>query len=564
MKIAFLLGSTTISGGTNVILEHATRLRDRGDNVFLLTEKEASADDLNWHSDANGLQVMSLEMAKREQFDCALATWWQSVPLLSQVNASSYIYFVQSIESRFFPEEDNDILVTRDIDVLKQWIESTSRYPLPVITEASWIQHYLRTKYNHNPVLVRNGIRKDIYVADGPVIEARHPERLRVLVEGPLGVFYKNVEKTIELCNAAGIDDIWLLTSSDVNESPGVNRCFSRVSTERTADIYRSCDVLVKLSTVEGMFGPPLEMFHCGGTAIVYDVTGYDEYIVHRKNSLVVNAGDEKKVIDYLKELNGNVELLNGLKKGALETAAAWPDWQSSSKDFASAVEELSGQEHFVTKQLLEEHNKYFLSLRENSFRACEMQRLAERESNSSAPAVQRENFIQVYWHEGEGFSNECMVSTKYRCGEWTTCSIEIPKSCSQTIQLRVDPSVRIGVVMIKRISLTEKVSGREYDCWENEEIVSKLYITGTARIVRREPYPVLVCYGEDPQIVLPQIIADQLKHPMILEIELKEMGFAGGLSCKECWGPENRGEKNTIISKLLGFLSRSGRAFLS
>jgi hypothetical protein len=38
--------------------------------------------------------------------------------------------------------------------------------------------------------------------------------------------------------------------------------------------VYRSCDILGKLSYVEGMFGPPLEMFHCGWTAIVYNVTG--------------------------------------------------------------------------------------------------------------------------------------------------------------------------------------------------------------------------------------------------------------------------------------------------
>lgn len=43
------------------------------------------------------------------------------------------------------------------------------------------------------------------------------------------------------------------------------------------------------------MFGPPLEMFHCGGTSIVYDVTGHDEYIVHDKNGLVAKTDDDEK-----------------------------------------------------------------------------------------------------------------------------------------------------------------------------------------------------------------------------------------------------------------------------
>jgi len=96
-------------------------------------------------------------------------------------------------------------------------------------------------------------------------------------------VFFKNVEKTIELCLQSDADEIWLLTSTEISEYPGVDKCFSRVAIEKTPEIYRSCDVLVKLSYVEGMFGPPLEMFHCGGTAIVYDVTGHDEYIKHKK-----------------------------------------------------------------------------------------------------------------------------------------------------------------------------------------------------------------------------------------------------------------------------------------
>ena len=60
-----------------------------------------------------------------------------------------------------------------------------------------------------------------------------------------------------------------------------------KITCHADSGIYRSCDVIVKLSYVEGMFGPPLEMFHCGGTSIVYDVTGHDEYIVHGKNGLV-------------------------------------------------------------------------------------------------------------------------------------------------------------------------------------------------------------------------------------------------------------------------------------
>ena len=48
-------------------------------------------------------------------------------------------------------------------------------------------------------------------------------------------------------------------------------------------EIYNQCDVLLKMSKVEGVFGPPLEMMACGGTCVVGNVSGYDEYCVHEK-----------------------------------------------------------------------------------------------------------------------------------------------------------------------------------------------------------------------------------------------------------------------------------------
>ena len=140
----------------------------------------------------------------------------------------------------------------------------------------------------------------------------------------------------------ASVDEIWLLTSSDVSTYPNADKVFSKISIEEAAEVYRSCDVLVKLSYVEGMFGPPLEIFHCGGTAIVYAVTGYDEYIQHDYNALVAEPDDEDAVINYLKTLKTDKQLLARLQNNAKITAAAWLDWQPASQNFMQMLEEAS------------------------------------------------------------------------------------------------------------------------------------------------------------------------------------------------------------------------------
>lgn len=322
MKIAFLLGSSEISGGTIVILEHATRLHLLGHEVDLVFEESVAEHKIAWHPQAILLPRKTLEQATAESYDLVLATWWRTAYSLYRMQAKIYAYFVQSIESRFYSEQH---------DIVRTAVDRTYRFPCRFVTEATWIQRHLSEHFGVDADLVRNGIRKDLFTLTGPSIKPRLCTGIRILVEGPLNVPFKNVEKTLALCQKADVGEVWLLTSSSAEQVPGADRVFSCLPISQTPLVYRSCDILVKLSYVEGMFGPPLEMFHCGGTAIVYDVTGSDEYIRHNENALVIPRDDEEAVVYSIRELQRNSESLNKLKKGAIETAIAWPDWNSQS-----------------------------------------------------------------------------------------------------------------------------------------------------------------------------------------------------------------------------------------
>jgi len=331
MKIAFFLGSVDISGGSYVIYQHALYARRQGHDVTIVAQYAYQPHQLTWHSATRELTIVHVDqLDPAHEFDLVIATWWKTATELHRLKARQYAYFVQSIESRFYGEGEVP---------LRRLVDSTYRLPLPGVTEATWIQHYVGANFGHAYHLARNGIRKDLYCEAGPAAAPRLPRgELRVLVEGPFGVFFKNVGRSLKLMRKARPSETWLLTSSEVSWYPNVDRLFSRVPIESVAQIYRSCDVIVKLSYVEGMFGPPLEMFHCGGTAVVYDVTGHDEYIVDKQNALVVPRDDERGVIDAVRRLQDNPDMLADLKRGARETAAAWPDWDTSSREFLNAL----------------------------------------------------------------------------------------------------------------------------------------------------------------------------------------------------------------------------------
>lgn len=325
MKVCFLVGSMCISGGTYVIIQHASYLKSKGFSVTLAVQQPFSSSTLTWHDQAMQLRCIDIDQAKAESFDLVIATWWKTVFELGQFHARHYAYFVQSIESRFYPEDESP---------LRSLVDSTYHFPVSYLTEATWIRDYLYKKFGQTVTLVRNGIRKDVYQSEGPSIAPRLGRQPRVLIEGHFGVSFKNTALALRLARDAGASDVWVLTGSPIRWLPGANRVFSQVPMLKTPDIYRSCDILIKLSTVEGMFGPPLEIFHCGGTAVVYDVTGHDEYIINGFNASVIPRGDAAAVVESIRVLLSDREKLQSLKNGAIKTAASWPSWEDSSARF--------------------------------------------------------------------------------------------------------------------------------------------------------------------------------------------------------------------------------------
>lgn len=332
---AILLYGLGISGGANVIFEHALYAVKKGVEVTIVSREKKSSKDTAWHRASEHFKYQTLEESEDQTFDVAIATEWRSAYDVSLIKAKKYVYFVQSIESRFFKNSE---------EMLPFIAAMSYQMDLHYVTEASWIQKYLKKYYEINAELVRNGIDKDVFSPMGKAIKERSEKQVRFLIEGSVTNWLKNVKRTVELCNLAGVKELWLATPDDISEFEGVDRVFSRVAYEEMPKIYRSCDVLVKLSLVEGMFGPPLEIFHCGGTAIAYDIEGSEEYMRNGKNSLVVPKGDEAAVVSAIKRLMKDRDFLQKLKMNALKTAKRWSTWQDASESFVRYIEKVPAQ----------------------------------------------------------------------------------------------------------------------------------------------------------------------------------------------------------------------------
>ena len=170
---------------------------------------------------------------------------------------------------------------------------------------------------------------------------------MRFLIEGNPIDARKNVLQTLDLVERKGVEYIWVGSEASWAEAgPHCVGVFSGVPLNRMAAVYSSADVLIKLSSSEGMFAPPLEMFSCGGTAICWDVQGAEEYMVHGYNSLVCPMNSFSSVSAAVEVLRDDRDVLDRLKATAVKTAEGWPSWPEVAGNLLRCVEAIARHEN--------------------------------------------------------------------------------------------------------------------------------------------------------------------------------------------------------------------------
>jgi O-antigen biosynthesis protein len=332
VRVAFVVNDLQLSGGVGVVVEHARRLAARhGFEVDLVLARDQDEPEWRFPGLAQ-LPVHGMDRARAADYDVVVATWWETVGPALELRAKRHAYFIQSLEDRFYrPHEAPRLAAALSHDV-----------PLHVITEARWIADTLEAMApSRRCLLVRNGVAKDVFTppAAPPV---RGDEPLRILVEGDPDVWFKGVPDAIAATRSMRAPRVVTAVTPRGSRLDGVDVAMGPLSQPEMAAAYADADVVLKLSRVEGMSGPPLEGFHMGATCVVTPVTGHEEYVVHGENGLVVDWDDVRGTGRALDLLARDHALLHRLRCGALATARGWPSWDQQAEVMAGALREVA------------------------------------------------------------------------------------------------------------------------------------------------------------------------------------------------------------------------------
>jgi len=312
-KIGYVLPGTGISGGIGIVVEHANRLIERGYDVSLITEDDSL--EIGWFPKVLP-EIIPLN-ACPDNYDLLVATGWSTAYSVGKIPSKRKLYFVQSDETRFFPVGDPTA----------EAIRKTYMMEYEMVTIATWLQEFLWKQFGKESYLVRNGINPSITYHTDPLVPKT--KKLRVLLEGPIDIPFKGMKDAFAAVQDLDCE-VWCVSSAGKPKPEWkCDRFFFKVPLEEMKKIYSSCDVLLKMSRVEGCPLPPLEMMTCGGTAVIGQVTGIEEYARDGYNCLIVNKGDIEGAKNALQRLIEDRELLSMLKTNGSKTAQDW-SWDPS------------------------------------------------------------------------------------------------------------------------------------------------------------------------------------------------------------------------------------------
>lgn len=310
-NIVFVLPSTNISGGVNVVLKHCSLLKEEGYDVTILNMHESSENVKFCGEEINVVSIHNTHI--HAYMHKAVATLWATVDFLNTYpKVGEKMYLVQNFETDFY-EHDHPFKKLANLTY-------NSYYNLKYLTISKWCEEWLKNEYERECRFAPNGIDLNIFKAKNRSFNGK----IRILVEGNSDDYYKNVDESFKIVNKLDKDKFeicYLSYQGKPKEWYKVDKFYNRVPYEKVVEIYQSCHILIKSSILESFSYPPLEMMATGGIVVVAPNGGNIEYLVDQENCLMYKSGDIEEAVEKINRICSDEELRKELIKNGLEVA---------------------------------------------------------------------------------------------------------------------------------------------------------------------------------------------------------------------------------------------------
>ncbi len=328
-NFAFVLPTTNISGGVNVVIKHSNILRNKGYDVSILSMSIQEDNILNNDGEINVISTLKSDVYAI--FDTMIATLWSTLDYIKMYpNVNNKLYLVQNFETNFLNWGS----------IAKKVANATynSLQDIQYITISKWCENWLKKDYEKDAKYAPNGIN----LTQFPYKKRNFKEKIKILIEGNSDDYYKNVDESFKIVDKLDKNKYeihFLSYQGKPKEGYYVDKFYHKVPYDEVGKVYQGADILIKSSILESFSYPPLEMMATGGLCVVAPNEGNIEYLKDRENCLLYEQGNIEDAIKKIEQLRTDSKLRDHLIKGGLKTAEN-RDWKKIEKEIMCLYEE--------------------------------------------------------------------------------------------------------------------------------------------------------------------------------------------------------------------------------
>jgi len=327
-NICFVLPSTNVSGGVNVVIKHCNILKKVGYDVTIINMDKNTSNVVNSDGDINVISKHDTEFYAT--VDKMVATLWATLDFVgSYHNVRERIYLVQNFETNFSKYGDPN----------KGKANATynSFIPLKYITISKWCQKWLKEDFERDCLYAPNGMKLSLF----PYRKRNFSGKIKIVIEGNSEDYYKNVDESFKIVEKLDKNKYEIYYVSYQGKPKGwyhVDKFMHKVPLDVVGKIYQECDIMIKSSILESFSYPPLEMMATGGVCLLVPNGGNLEYLVDEENCLLYEQGNIEMALKQLERLVTDEKLREKLIKNGLKIAKD-RSWEKIEKDIIKLYE---------------------------------------------------------------------------------------------------------------------------------------------------------------------------------------------------------------------------------
>lgn len=327
-NIAFVLPTTNISGGVNVVLRHINMLKKNGNDVCVINMDDNNKDIISRLGNVKVIKTKNTNYYGH--FDTMVATLWATLKYVKKnSNVKNKMYLVQNFETDFA-----DFGKYMRIDANATYEDDTN---VKYITISKWCQNWLNDKFEKECKYARNGIDLEQFKYK----KRKFKGKIKILVEGNSDDYYKNVDesfKIVEKLDKNKYEIHFLSYQGTPKKWYYVDQFMHKVPYEKVGEVYQNADILIKSSMLESFSYPPLEMMATGGLVVVAPNDGNVEYLKDNENCLFYEPGNIEDALEKIKILETNEKLREKLLEEGIKTVNS-RNWENIEKEIISLYE---------------------------------------------------------------------------------------------------------------------------------------------------------------------------------------------------------------------------------